>query len=535
MKWSEVEIKAVNVDLFEHAITINDSIVLNVLEGKHRVIMLAYAIAHATKYPCVHSSFKGLTWAWLKQNLNTSNEWKPLCRGNTARSIFNQNCLNPFSWRPSGSDVPKGHWLDDGQEFLQRLFISEPLTEEEKHESQIPRRPHRLHLPDNIFIRLAPDEPDLIRLFDTIGVADMVRTHDDKEHSLKLSEQHFRPSVSEAWVGNPPPPPHLFFGRQADLCHLRNCLIGEDHATSVTVLRGWPGVGKTTTAAAVANDAEVQNAFPGGVFWVSLGQNPNIIPELATWGRLFECNDILGTLSVKEASTRLAQEFHGREALLIIDDVWEVEHAEAFRIGGSLSQTLITTRLAGVAQSLAVTSDAIYVLPVLDETSSLELLEYLAPDTRMYPGQLRRLVKTLEGLPLALRVAGHLLSMEAGMGWGIDDLLAEIESETTLLKAKAPSDCVDLLSSTTPSVVALLRKSTDHLDPDLREYFALLGPFAPKPATFGLEDMAAVWQLDDARPVVRQLVSRGLLEPSGAGRFQMHSLLVAHANALLTD
>ena len=103
-------------------------------------------------------------------------------------------------------------------------------------------------------------------------------------------------------------------------------------------------------------------------------------------------------------------------------------------------------------------------------------------------------------------------------------------------EAQAPADRVELANETTPTIAALLQKSTDRLDPQTRDCFAYLGPFAPKPATFDLDAMKAVWQVQDPKSVVRTLVDRGLLEyvPS-LERYQMHALLVMHANSLLTD
>jgi hypothetical protein len=62
-----------------------------------------------------------------------------------------------------------------------------------------------------------------------------------------------------------------------------------------------------------------------------------------------------------------------------------------------------------------------------------------------------------------------------------------------------------------------------------------LGAFAPKPATFDLPALQAVWQVDDPKPAVRQLVGHGLLEPVGGGRFQMHRILVDFARSLCTQ
>ncbi len=73
------------------------------------------------------------------------------------------------------------------------------------------------------------------------------------------------------------------------------------------------------------------------------------------------------------------------------------------------------------------------------------------------------------------------------------------------------------------------------LDEHTRDCYAFLGAFAPKPATFDLEAMQAVWDVGAPKPIAKKLINYGLLEPVGGGRFQMHALLVAHARSLLSD
>jgi hypothetical protein len=135
-----------------------------------------------------------------------------------------------------------------------------------------------------------------------------------------------------------------------------------------------------------------------------------------------------------------------------------------------------------------------------------------------------------------------MLNVEASYGFGVIELLTELREGAKnyegakLLAAKAPADRVDLASETTPTVAVLFKKSTDRLDDLTRDYFAYLGAFAPKPATFDLAAMKAVWQVEDPKPYARTLVDRGLLEyiPE-IGRYQMHALVVMHARSLLTD
>ena len=332
-----------------------------------------------------------------------------------------------------------------------------------------------------------------------------------------------------------PPLPALIVGRERALDDLRQRLgIPAGAAHPVTVVQGWPGVGKSTTAAALAHDAAVAAHFADGVLWTSLGETPNLLSELSAWAEALGVYIRGREQTVESLTAQLAATLRGQRVLLVLDDVWRAEHAAPFKVGGPACATVITSRLNEVAQALAPTASDVYRLAVLDEDPALDLLQRLAPETvAAHPKAARDLVRDLEGLPLAIQVAGRLLHSEARLGWGVAELLAELRGGARLLDASAPSDMARLGQATTPTIAALLTRSTDALDPETRQCFACLGMFVPKPATFDLGAMAAAWDAADPRPVARVLVNRGLLEPVGGGRFQLHALLVLHARALL--
>lgn len=340
-------------------------------------------------------------------------------------------------------------------------------------------------------------------------------------------------------IGNIPPRPSLVVGRDDALDELKARLgipTADKRATSVTsvtIVRGWPGVGKTTLVNLLAHESEIALFFPDGVLWAALGENPNPLSYLATWGRAMGIPDIGHANSLDEAMTRMAAVLRDKQMLLIVDDVYEEEHAAVFKIAGQNSKTLFTTRFPKVAKALSTTPEEIYFLPVLTQEKSFDLLSELTPATvQAHPQESRDLIRDLEGLPLAIQVAGRLLEAEMAYGWGIIELLEEINEGAKLLDTEAPPDRADLETQTIPTVAALLMKSTDRLSEEMRERFAFLGAFAPKPATFDVDAMAAVWETEDPRPTIRALVDRGLLEQVDQ-RFQMHSLLVMHARSLL--
>jgi hypothetical protein len=338
--------------------------------------------------------------------------------------------------------------------------------------------------------------------------------------------------------------PAIFLGRDEDVRALKARLgigIGGRPAAAVQVLtamRGWPGVGKTSTAIWIAHDPDIRAAFPDGVLWASLGENPNLLAHVGVCGRHLGSEAPLRAATLREATETLTALLRDRRMLLVVDDVWMPDHSLPFRQAVSPgSALLVTTRLPSVAEHLVARPAEVYNLPVLDERFALDLLGQLAPEVvATNPGECAELVRSLEYLPLALHVAGRLLATEYRKGWGVVDLLGELRAGAgRILEAAAPADRVNAETQTIPTVTLLLQRSTDRLEAETRERFAYLGAFAPKPATFDLEAMRDVWDVADARPTVRELVDRGLLEPVGDRRFQMHALLVAHAKSLCGD
>ena len=145
-------------------------------------------------------------------------------------------------------------------------------------------------------------------------------------------------------------------------------------------------------------------------------------------------------------------------------------------------------------------------------------------------------MQELEGLPLALQVAGRLLNTEVGYGFNVAQLIDELRHGAKLLEATAPADRTNLVTETTPTIAALLAKSLDRLDELTRDCYAYLGVFAPKPATFDADAMKFVWQVEDPKSIIKTLVDRGLIEyVPEIGRYQLHALLNMLAKSLLTE
>ncbi|MET9050436.1 NB-ARC domain-containing protein [Streptomyces bacillaris] len=299
------------------------------------------------------------------------------------------------------------------------------------------------------------------------------------------------------------------------------------------VIRGLPGIGKTTLLAALANDPTVRNSFDH-VLWTALGPAPSLADCLQSWR-----DGLVGERGTPASRQNLAEEvrwlLRDRTALLIVDDVWDVEHALCFDVGGPRSAVVFGTRLTSVAELLAHDESEIVVVGPLDEQSAGDLLRRTAPRmTREHPDTAAGILRELEGSPLAIRVAGRLLETELRRGFDLSSIVADVLSLRSVLASRAPTDRFDAQEGVLPTVEALLRQSTSLLDPADRDRFAMLGVMAAKPATFDTAAIAAIWESEQIWRPLRRLLDRGLLEPtSSINRYWLHSLLAAHARDLL--
>jgi len=335
-----------------------------------------------------------------------------------------------------------------------------------------------------------------------------------------------------------PPAPRVFIGRDEVLAELIAALkLGEDGAgpIALTAIKGMGGIGKTTLAAALANHPEVEKALPEGTLWAGLGPEPEVMSLLAEWGA--QLGEDFAQLDSPEArSRRLSTLLHDKKALLIVDDVWNAEAARYFLVGGPRCRALITTRDNEIARKLAG-HEAVRV-ETLTNAASLNLLRELALEAvDADENAANELATVLDGLPLALTLAGQMLAAEWETGLGVAGALSELKDREARLKLVGAEKRAGLASAE-PSLRAILAMSYERLpDEATKRAFRLVGVFGGKPLTFSFEAVAAVWgmELRPAQKTMVALVGRALVEPVESGRYTLHTTLADFAESLLEE
>lgn len=64
---------------------------------------------------------------------------------------------------------------------------------------------------------------------------------------------------------------------------------------------------------------------------------------------------------MEATSNQLRTLLYEKAVLLIIDDVWNIEDAQAFNVGGASCQVLVTTRDAEIAEALGANPHVVWM------------------------------------------------------------------------------------------------------------------------------------------------------------------------------
>jgi len=286
--------------------------------------------------------------------------------------------------------------------------------------------------------------------------------------------------------------PADFIKRPEQFDQLEGMLLDPERGDPVaitTALQGAGGFGKTTLAAALCHDDDVNLAFGDGILWVTLGEKPDLVKllnDLCTF--LTDKNS--GFSEVGTAASHLAELLENRDCLIVLDDVWDQDHLEPFLRGGKTCARLITTRL------LSVVTDVCTSRVDVDEMTTDQAAELLF--SRITPRLANRqpieaLARRLGEWPVLLsQFNGHLRQR---LNFG-QDLTAALAAINEALDRKGvtvldPRKVVERHSSVTFTIEV----SLDQLGDDERSRYTELAIF-PEDEAVPLTTLAALWGTD---------------------------------------
>jgi tetratricopeptide (TPR) repeat protein/transcriptional regulator with XRE-family HTH domain len=326
----------------------------------------------------------------------------------------------------------------------------------------------------------------------------------------------------------------ILSGRESLLVGVKQHLR-EDNYQSLIALHGLPGMGKTALAVALTIDQTLRTHFCDGILWAGLGQEPDMLGQLARWGKLLGVTPgEVGNVNSQESWGKALHAAIGtRRLLLVIDDAWSVEDALALRIGGTHCTHVLTTRLPYVAFAFA--KERTQAVPELQDDAGLELLAHFVPDlVRQDRKSIQNLVQAVGGSPLALTLMGNYLAavsftrQKRRLQLALENL-HDTEQRLRLSVPIASADRSPCLPTDTPiSLYAAIAVSAQRLDPQAYETLRALAVFPSKPNSFPEEAALAV---SAAKPETLDVLwDTGLLESIGPDRYTLHQTIADYAN-----
>ncbi len=277
----------------------------------------------------------------------------------------------------------------------------------------------------------------------------------------------------------------------------------------ITVIHGLGGIGKSTLAAALAHNKQVQAHFCDGILWATLGQQPDVLSLLSGWVQALGDHNFKSP-SIEATTSHLRTLLNDKAVLLIVDDAWDTKHAQAFKVGGARCHLLVTTREGVIAKVLGACT---YSLDAMKPAQAMELLtkKFGRGITDAEQSNVKALAKEYGYLPLALELAADQVA--SGKSWVV--LLQDTQQEIARLKTLddlEASDVTDEASLKRLSLTASFSLSIKRLPEEKRKNFIWLGVL-PEDTIITPAMTATLWDLDeqDAAQTLQYLLNKSLL------------------------
>lgn len=327
-------------------------------------------------------------------------------------------------------------------------------------------------------------------------------------------------------------------GRANEMARLKSCMVAFPFG-GVVALHGLPGVGKTALALELVHDPAIRKQMSGGILWAALGPSPDIQNILGRWGTLLGINAHASILADgPEGWMRALHSVIGmRKILLILDDVWRLDHALACQIGGPNCVYLLTTRFPQHALALAATSTL--TISELNRAHSLELLTRLAPEAvAQEREQVSLLGQAVGGLPLALVLIGNYLRLQSHNRQprriqAAIQRLQQAQERLQLTVLQFPQERSSSRPGDAISLQAVIAMSDQRLGTQARTALRSLSVLPARPASF--TEAAALAVCQEPVEMLDELSDAGLLESVVPGRYTLHRTIADYARLHLTS
>jgi hypothetical protein len=270
--------------------------------------------------------------------------------------------------------------------------------------------------------------------------------------------------------GVPDLPAH-YIAREEVLALLKQKLLSGPASVAITGqgqavgMQGMGGIGKTVLATALISDPEVSKSFPHGIFWLTVGQNPTALMLAAQLLRWLTDRDSSWT-SDDEYKDVLREALDKRQVLIVLDDLWRLDHVAFLPAIKLPSRLLVTTRNREVLIALGAGEQRVNVLSPEDARRILAVCSGTMTVDQL-PHEATEIAKECGYLPLALAMIGAMIQLESTPTAWKDALVRLRQADLAAITRIFPS-------YTHRDLLCAIQVSIQALEPvDQERYFSL--------------------------------------------------------------
>ena len=186
-------------------------------------------------------------------------------------------------------------------------------------------------------------------------------------------------------------------------------------------------------AAALARDDAVQSAFPGGVFWVPLGQDAgNLLTRQADLYWLLT-GEKGAFADAQQGRIALQEALRGRACLVVLDDVWRLADAKRSSVPADAGARLLLTRDAAIGKGIGAREHE--VARLRRPASRRLLVQTTGVAEADLPAAVDQIAAECGDLPLALALAGGMIDGQVEMLGPVLDALRKANLHSLVTEA----------------------------------------------------------------------------------------------------
>ncbi|MBE9563161.1 MAG: hypothetical protein IMF12_09905 [Proteobacteria bacterium] len=264
------------------------------------------------------------------------------------------------------------------------------------------------------------------------------------------------------------------------------------------------GSGKSIMATDIVHDEGVRSTFPDGIFWISLGTEPDILAQQIALIRKLE-KTIPDISDIEEATKYLHKLCETKSCLIVLDDVCDSQDILAFNITVEHSQLLVTTSENNMLEIIQYFISRVTnhdLTPFTEQQSIDFFMKCAKQDGKTVPVYLADLVNACDCLPLTLKLVANVASNIPTSEW--TELVGRLNETDLEFSDRYPQ-----------SLMQALHLNIEDLG-EPADYYLALGVFADYsriPKSVILILWRYLYQLTDeeANNFIKELSDRGLL------------------------